>query len=82
MNKNQKIILAIFIPVLLFLIALTIAYYITIEPGELYFDPYGAVFSNWGETWYVWFVFLIFVCIFEYKLFDDKKKKDKELEEG
>ncbi len=38
-------------------------------------DPF-----DWEKTWYMWLIFLIFCCIFEYKLFGDKKKKDKELE--
>jgi len=29
---------------------------------------------DWEKTWYVWVFYLIFVCIFEYKLFGDKKK--------
>ena len=94
MNKNQKIILAIFIPIIIFFIALIIAYYtgvtthtttasekVTPIPGQRYtpivlsttiytytHDPF-----DWKKTWYVWFVFLIIVCIFEYKLFSDKK---------
>lgn len=32
---------------------------------------------DWGRTWYIWVLSLTFCCIFEYKLFGDKKKKDK-----
>ena len=29
---------------------------------------------DWEKTWYVWLIYLIFVCIFEFKLFEDKEK--------
>jgi len=66
MNKIQKIILAIFIPVILYVISLSIAESITLD---------FALPDYLGETWSVWLVFLIIVCIFEYKLFKDKKEK-------
>ena len=121
MNKNQKIILAIFVPVLLFFITLTSAYYARVEvvitpgyttsvptnpnikpevagaiklfedaagypgwqPGDpahkyyptitnKYYNPY-----DWQKTWYVWILFLVFCCFFEYKLFEDKKRRIK-----
>ncbi len=67
MNIIQKIILAIFIPVILYVISLSIAEFIV---NNFYWP------DDLEKTWYVWFVFLITVCIFEYKLFEDKKKKD------
>jgi len=90
MNKNQKIILAIFIPIIIFFVALMIANMVGTTQGrpalspiwEKYFgeeksyptytthDPF-----DWEKTWYVWLIFLIFCCIFEYKLFADKKRK-------
>jgi len=82
MNKNQKLILAIFIPIIIFFVAFTIAYYsaVTIistieklaETGVIIYshNPF-----DWQKTWYIWFLFLIFTCIFEYKLFADKKRK-------
>ena len=87
MNKNQKIILAIFVPIILFFIAFTIAYYsaVTIVPGvtnlkriaETGVANYSHNPFDWEKTWYVWMFYLIFVCIFEYKLFADKKGKIK-----
>ena len=96
MNKIQRIILAIFIPVIIFFIAFTIAHYTGVTthittasekvlpiPGQRYtpvvlpttiytytYDPF-----DWQKTWYVWFLALILCCIFEYKLFADKKRK-------
>ncbi|MDD3818384.1 MAG: hypothetical protein RBT05_08925 [Bacteroidales bacterium] len=64
-NKKQKIILAIFIPIILFFIAYTIAYYVSVEKVVIiasvthkYYYPF-----DWQKTWYVWFLFL-FLCGF------------------
>jgi hypothetical protein len=73
MNKIQKIILAIFVPSILYVIALAIAEPITWRPGEFHLSDSSGVVFNYG--WPVWLVFLIIVCIFEYKLFKDKKEK-------
>jgi len=70
MNQKQKIILAIFIPIIILFFTLMIASVVGLG------DPF-----NWGNTFYVWLIFLIIICIFEYKLFADKKK-DKEFREG
>jgi len=72
MNKIQKIILAIFIPVILFVISLAIAEPITWKPGKFRLYDTGVIFYY---GWPVWLIFLIIVCIFEYKLFKDKKEK-------
>ena len=83
MNKTQKLILAIFIPIILFFIALTIADSVGVSsvgglrqfsqkpsfPSHTH-DPF-----DMGKTWYVWGLYLIFCFIFEYKLFEDKKRK-------
>ena len=48
MNKNQKIILAIFMPVIIFLVTLTIAYYLGVERGldwEITHNPF-----DWGKN--------------------------------
>ncbi len=74
MNKIQKIILAIFIPVILYVIALGIAEPITWRPGKVFIRSPDVTFYY---GWPVWLVFLIIVCIFEYKLFKDKEKKVK-----
>ena len=79
MNKKQKLFLAIFVPVILFFITLIISSYISGDYPYYYIET-----SYLLETWYVWLIFLIFVCIFEYKLFGNKKiiinkKKDNDL---
>ncbi|PKP57767.1 hypothetical protein CVT91_09905 [Candidatus Atribacteria bacterium HGW-Atribacteria-1] len=70
MNIKQKIILAIFVPAIIFLAALTIAYYLNVEDGgySITHNPF-----DWGKTWYVWSFSLIGVILFEYELFEDKK---------
>jgi len=82
MNKNQKIILAIFIPIIIFFLALTIAYYTGVTHPIMYREgkplkpPFPPTIHNpfdWEKTWYIWLFIIIFVCIFEYKLFADKK---------
>ena len=83
MNKKQRLILAIFVPIILFFVAFTIAYYsaVTIVPGltnlirlaETGVANYSHNPFDWERTWYVWLFFIIFVCIFEYTLFKDKK---------
>ncbi len=87
MNKNQKIILAIFVPVIIFFIAFTIAYYtaVTIVPGWTNLErmartgvpKYSHNPFDWEKTWYIWFLSLIGIILFEYKLFADKKRKIK-----
>ncbi len=72
MNKIQKIILAIFVPSILYVIALAIAEPITWRPGKFRLYSSSVIFYY---GWPVWLVFLIIVCIFEYKLFKDKKEK-------
>ncbi|GAF78408.1 unnamed protein product, partial [marine sediment metagenome] len=87
MNNNQKIVLSIFIPIILFFITLMIANSVGIKVithSDIYYDSTTKTFESegWGsyktythhpfdleKTWYVWLLFLIFVCIFEYKLF-------------
>ena len=80
MNKKQKIILAIFVPVIIFFLALTIVHYTGIADEHYTGRPrkpgsYTTTYSpfNWGKTWYIWLFFIIFICVFEYKLFADKK---------
>jgi len=72
MNKKQKIILAIFVPVIIFFLALTIVHYTGIadehytgrprKPGS-YTTTYNPF--DWGKTWYIWLFIIIFVCVFE-----------------
>lgn len=89
MNKNQKIILAIFIPIIILFITLLIANSVGYTVKARTSLPEGSVQRrfgtstyhegnpfDWGRAWYIWVLSLIFCCIFEYKLFADKKKKD------
>jgi len=68
MNKKQKLFLAIFVPIILFFITLIISSYISGDYPYYYIE-----ISYLLETWYAWLIFLIFVYIFEYKLFADKE---------
>ncbi len=87
MNKKQKIILAIFILIVILFTTLGIANsvgYTEITrkvPESSVFRKYlgettiyyeGNPF-DWGRTWYIWVLSLVFCCIFEYKLFANKK---------
>ncbi len=77
MNKNQRLILAIFVPIIVFFITLMIANSVGVT--SVYNRGTKPMFSHTynpfdlEKTWYVWLLFLIFCCIFEYKLFADKK---------
>jgi len=80
MNKKQRLVLAIFVPIMIFFIALTIANYIgvTVTYHGLRKPPLPSITKNynpfdWQKTWYVWVISSLFCCIFEYKLFADKK---------
>jgi len=64
-NQNQKIILAIFIPIIVLLFALMIASRLGVRS-----NPFDLI-----NTGYIWITYAIFCCIFEYKLFSDKKEK-------
>ena len=91
MNRKQRLVLAIFAPIIILFIALMIANSVSYNPPARTTKKSraGSVSSrgiyrahepfNLDETWYVWFSALAFCSIFEYKLFEDKKKKDKEL---
>lgn len=70
MNEKQKIILAIFIPIVIFFVALSIAYYASVTRISsliVVHNPF-----DWGKTWYIWFFALLCVCLFEYILFEEK----------
>jgi len=79
MNKKQRLVLAIFVPVVVLFIALIIANSVVVTglteiKGKRIVrrttsDPF-----DWENTWYVWLLALAFCCIFEYKLFEDKKR--------
>ena len=87
MNKKQRLVLAFFVPVIILFIALTIANSVGVtsvteilskdDPWYKYGIRTHISYINnpfdWQKTWYVWLIFLIFCCIFEYKIFADKK---------
>jgi len=88
-NQKQKIILAIFIPIIIFFIALIVANSLgyTAITKALPDDSVWRIFGettrpyfvkgnpfDWGRTWHIWLLALVFCCIFEYKLFEDKKR--------
>jgi len=98
MNKNQKIVLAIFVPIVILFITLGIAnsvgytvrtrtvsvpksYLVSKYSEKTYISKTYTYHErnpfDWGRTWYIWVLSLTFCCIFEYKLFEDKKEKDK-----
>jgi hypothetical protein len=65
MNKTQKLILAIFVPIIFFFIAIFIA-------NEAV-DYRSSILFNLGETWYVWLLYSASCCLFEFLLFRDNK---------
>ena len=60
-NQKQKMILAIFIPIIFFILTLSIL-------GSIYKDAFRLT-----KTGGAWIIYAIFCLIFEYKLFADKK---------
>ena len=90
LNKKQRLVLAIFIPIIILFITLVIANsvgytVITREVPESmsmfrkYIGTTTTIYKgnpfDWGRTWYVWVIYFVFCCIFEYKLFADKKER-------
>ncbi len=89
MNKKQKLVLAIFVPIIILFITLVIANSVghteitrTLPEGSYLRKYLGTTTTegnpfDWERTWYIWFLALIVCCIFEYKLFKDKKSNNK-----
>jgi hypothetical protein len=89
MNKKQRVVLAIFIPIIFLFITLVIANSVgytaitkTLSEGSYLRKYLGATTIyhkgnpfDWKRTWYIWFLSLTFCCIFEYKLFANKKER-------
>ena len=95
MNKKQRLVLAIFIPIVILFITIGIANSVGYAETEITREvPESMVFFrkyigttttttiyhkgnpfDWERTWYIWVLSLTFCCIFEYKLFADKKDK-------
>jgi len=72
-NKTQKLILAFFVPIIFFFIAVFIANEAVGYRSSILFDL--------GKTWYVWLVYSTSCCLFEFLLFRDNKiiaRKNKE----
>ena len=67
LNKQQRIIAAIGLPAILFLLNVKIAGAI----GENFIGE--AQPFNFDETWLVWLIFVLVVAFFEYKLFENKE---------
>lgn len=82
MNKNQKIVLAIFVPIIIFFIALIIASSVSVTTGGYVKGKYFNFVTHtnnpfdWEKTWYVWLVYSASCCLFEFLLFRDKKKRN------
>ena len=83
MNKTQKLILSIFVPIILFFIAIAIANSLGVT-SVVILEKLPSHTNNpfdWGNTWSVWFVYSATYCLFEFLLFRDKKniaKRNKE----
>ena len=65
LNKQQKIIIGIVIPLILLIISLTIADNVAQADGYYPRHPF-----KFHVTWWVWLLFVIIVGFFEYKLFE------------
>lgn len=64
LNTKQKTIIAIIVPLILFVITYVIA-------EE--FDRYGHNAFDMDNTWGVWVIFLVVVGYFEFNFYSDKK---------
>jgi len=64
-NKTQKLILAFFVPIIFFFIAVFIA-------NEAV-DYKRSILFVLRETWYVWLLYSASCCLFEFLLFRDNK---------
>ncbi|MBU4450740.1 MAG: hypothetical protein KKE35_05550 [Actinobacteria bacterium] len=83
MNKTQKLILAIFVPIIFFFIALVIADNLGVTRVADYkkLPSYTNNPFDWGKIWYAWLLYSASCCLFEFLLFRDKKviaKRNKE----
>jgi hypothetical protein len=82
-DKTQKLILAIFVPIIFFFVALAIANSVGVTRmigSKILLSPSHNPF-DWGKTWCVWLVYSASCCLFEFLLFRDNKiiaKRNKE----
>ncbi|TSA24177.1 hypothetical protein D4R71_07485 [bacterium] len=65
MNKIQKILFAILLPISLFFLTYSIAYYIS---GE--YNPFD---EDFGQTAYLWFIYVLIVLCVELLVFKKRK---------
>ena len=87
-NKKQRLVLAIFVPIIILFITLVIANSVgytaitkTLPEDSVWRKYFGTTTTiyhkgnpfDWERTWYIWVLSLFFCCIFEYKLFANKK---------
>jgi len=73
MNKSQKVVLAIFVPIIIFASAFILAHYASATFDDIAFKTFHNPF-NWGKTWYIWLYALIASCFFDYVLFENGKE--------
>lgn len=66
MNKQQRIIIAIITPIVLYMIAYPIAYYFS--------DGHRWSIIEFDKTWYIWLTYLIIVGWGEYQLWGNTKE--------
>ena len=64
LNKQQKLIIAVVFPVVLFIIAITIADNVAQSNNYYPGNPF-----KFHVTWWVWLIFVVSVGAIEYKLF-------------
>lgn len=67
LNKQQKLLAAIGLPIILYLVNVKIAGVI----GENFIGQ--AQPFNFDATWWIWLIFVVIVGFIEYKLFENKE---------
>lgn len=67
LNKQQKLLTAIGLPIILFLVNVKIAGVI----GENFIGQ--AQPFNFDATWWLWLIFVVIIGFIEYKLFENKE---------
>lgn len=86
LTKIQQIIAAIVVPIILFLIAYTIAYEASAYNVRFYYTDlfdrferevderhYAGAFE-WVKTWYIWLTYVVIVGILEFIIWKKKKR--------
>jgi len=77
MNKSQKVVLAIFVPIIIFSASFILAYYASstydVNILETVYNPF-----KLEKTWYIWGFALLASCLFDYVLLEN----DEEVKKG